>query len=324
MRTDRQFQFGIAIPGVLDADWIAHVRRAEELGFDVVHAADHLGQSPPLVSLAAAAAITDRIRLGTYVINNDLRHPVVLAQEIAGLDHLSKGRVELGLGAGWNLQEYSQAGLDYDRPGERIARMEESARVLKALLSTERGGERITGRYYDVSPDAASPPVQDSIPLMIGGSGPVVLRVAARIADIVSFALRTTPEGVIDSSDCTEASLERKLDTVRTEAGVRFGELVLNIMLLGVFPTDDPLAAAQACFDRLIGGTRLREDSARDMVAEAPFTVRDVFESPHFLFGSPREMADTLRRRRDRWGLTYVSALLPAMEALAPVIRQFK
>ena len=322
--SDRGFRFGIAIPGVLDEAWIAHVCRAEELGFDVVHAADHLRQSPPTVALAAAATVTDRIRLGTYVINNDLRHPAVLAQEIAGLDHLSGGRMELGLGAGWGKEEYASAGLSYDRPGQRIDRMEESARVLKALLGNDRGRERIAGRYYNVSPEAVSQPAQVSVPLLIGGSGSKVLSVAARMADIVSLSLRTTPGGTIDSSDCTVANMERKLEAVRVAAGDRYGELELNIMVLGVFPTDDPPAAAQACLDRLIGGARLRADSQADMVAEQQLTVQDILESPHYLFGTPREMADALRQRRERWDLTYYSALLPAMDSLASVIQELR
>jgi probable F420-dependent oxidoreductase len=181
------FRFGLQlITADSRAALVDRARRAEDLGFDVVQTADHLDEVlPPLLTLATVAGATTTLRLGTLVVNNDLRHPVVLAREAAALDLLSDGRLELGVGAGHSEPEYRSAGLPFDRPGVRIARLGESLTLLDGLL---RGDEvTLAGDHYAVTGARVHPrPVQGPRPpLLVGGGGPRLLALAARTADVV-------------------------------------------------------------------------------------------------------------------------------------------
>src|SRR5438309_1664425 len=183
----RPFRFGVSIWGATSAaDWRAKAKRAEAAGFDTLLVADHLvdGMLPPLTPLAVVAESTERLRVGTLVINNDFRHPVLLAREAATVDLLTEGRLELGLGAGHMKYEYDQAGLSFDPPAVRVARMAESAEITRRLLA---GGEvSFEGRYYRVRGHRCFPtPVQQPVPMLIGGNGRRVLATAGPFGDIV-------------------------------------------------------------------------------------------------------------------------------------------
>src|SRR5262245_46989499 len=172
--SDRPFRFATGTNRLRDPAALAeHARTAEAMGFSSMLMADHLGdQLAPLIAMTAVAQATTRLRVGTFVLNNDLRHPAVLAQELASLDLLSGGRVEIGLGAGWNVPEYTASGLPFDGHAVRFARMSESVRILKGLLS---GADPVSfeGVHYRITDMAAVPkPVQKPHPpLLIGGGG---------------------------------------------------------------------------------------------------------------------------------------------------------
>ena len=197
----RAFRFGVQGAAALtEPSWSEFVRRAEDFGYDVVSLADHFdGRPAPTVALAYAAAVTDRIRLGTAVLGVDFRNPVLLAQEVATLDELSRGRVELGLGAGWKREDYDVTGIPFDPPGVRIERLAAAVPELRAALR----------------PD---------LPVMLGGGGPRMLTLAARLADIVSI-VPPNPGGRSDpwGPDGTRAAFAEKAAFVRDAAGARGG-----------------------------------------------------------------------------------------------------
>ena len=184
----RPIRFGFQISGDHAADPIAAARRAEELGFDVVTVSDHVGppRMSPMTTLAAIAASTSRIRLGTFVLNNDMRNPVQLAWEAVTLDRLSGGRFELGLGAGHTPHEYSATGLAFDPPAVRKARLIEGVRVIRRLVD----GETVDfeGEHVRVSGAEVGRSTQERLPVLVGGNGARLLGAAGELADIVGLA----------------------------------------------------------------------------------------------------------------------------------------
>ena len=135
----RPFRFAItATRAASGAEWRAKARRIEELGYDTLLITDHLAQQlAPVPAMAAALEATTRLRVGSYVFSNDYRNPLMLAKEIATLDLLSGGRVELGLGAGWYARDYEMLGIPYDPPATRVSRMIESVRLMERLFAED-------------------------------------------------------------------------------------------------------------------------------------------------------------------------------------------
>lgn len=302
----RPFRFGVQASRVTSAeDWLATAREAEALGYHVLTQADHLNeQLAPFSALAAAAAVTTRLRLGTLVLCNDFRHPAVLAKEIATLDVLSGGRVEAGLGAGWLREEYEQAGIPYQAPGRRIERLQESVAVLKGLWS----GEPVdySGDHYTLQGLRGRPrPVQrPHPPLHIGGGGRRILSLAGREADIVGIHYNLA-EG--DFTERTMRSSEEdptasRIEWVRRAAGDRFAELELACMIFEVVVTGRPREAARRVGDRF------------------GLSADEVFRAPNFLIGTEEEMAEQVRERRRRYGLTYLTVTAESMRDFAPVV----
>lgn len=264
-------------------------------------ATDHLGSWAALSRLQAAAEATG-LRIGTLVLNNDLRHPPVLAQELATLDAMTDGRLEIGLGAGWNRPEYEAAGVSFDPPAARLRRMRASLRMIRQALSAGR---------IDHDADAAYPAIHQrdlptSIqrphpPFLVGGGGPRLLAFAAREADIIGIDPRSLPGGGGDPADITADAVDRKVGWIREAAGTRWGSLEINIALWQVDPK----------FHTRRGSPPPR---ARGISEE------ELPHSPHYLVGDAEQMIETLLARRERWGISYVSLPATALEALAPVI----
>jgi probable F420-dependent oxidoreductase len=183
--TVKPFRFAVNVRSAGSwSEWAEKARRLEAIGYDLLNVPDHLADLPaPFPALVAAAAATTRLRVGTNVLNNDLRHPVLVAREAATVDLLSGGRLRLGLGAGSIRAEYEEAGLDFDRGAVRVARLAEAVAIVKGLF----GGERLTfaGKYYRVRDHLIAPlPVQrPRPPLLIGGNGRRLLSLAASEAD---------------------------------------------------------------------------------------------------------------------------------------------
>lgn len=309
----KPFRFGVINETPLPAEqWFAHVRRIEELGYSTFLIRDHLtpdffgDQFAPLIALTAAAGVTSRLHLGTLVIDNDFRHPALLAKEVATLDLLSGGRFELGLGAGWMRREYDAAGLPYDRAGVRIDRLDESIAVLKGLLA--EGAFSHDGTHYQIDQleNFPRPSQRPCPPLLIGGGKRRVLTLAGREADIISILTTSVASGSVqdDPSERLAPAVRQKLDWIRDGAGERFDQIELSLVPT-LLPTDAPRqCAAQLIADRGWSGV----------------TVDDVLAMPSLLFGSEDEMVDTLMRRRDEYGFSYYIVSDKRADQFAPIV----
>jgi len=291
LRAMRRFRFGLGTGRVETAgEFSDAVRRADASGYDVVLIPDHLGVLSPEVAMMAAAERSDRLRIGSFVFNNDFRHPVVLARQAASLDLLSGGRLELGLGAGWNVPEYEAAGIAFDRGGIRVSRMEESVRILKALFAGDTVdfvGEHYTITNHTLVP---APPQGADLPIFIGGNGDRMLAIGARHADIVGLTGFRMVKDVPVTEWFGAAAIARRLAHVRGAAGDRAHALELNALIQNVIITKDRRAAARKVVDEW---------------GMAGFDIDVALDTPFMLFGSVRDIADQLRRYREELGFTY-------------------
>jgi len=292
MDNPRPFRFGLQLHSPIDGlSWLDSARSVEDSGYDSLMIPDHFHhQYGPLTALAAAAAVTTRLKVGALVFGNDYRHPVMLAKEMATLDLISEGRAEFGLGAGWMRSDYDQSGMAYDRPGVRIERFEESLEIIRRCWSGEPfdyHGEHYRIDGYDGHPKPHTP---GGPPVIIGGGGPRMLGVAARNADIVAVTanLAAGEVGVEAVADSMGGAYDAKLARVRQAAGDRADALELSSLTINASVTDDR-EGALAMFAELFGNT-----------PEA------VSESPAVLIGSVEEIVETLQARRERWGFSYV------------------
>jgi probable F420-dependent oxidoreductase len=308
----RPFRFLADARAVVDGRTLAATaRRAESIGFAGLVVPDHLiDQLAPIPALATIAAATDRLRVGAFVFNNDLRHPAVLAQELASLDVLSGGRVDIAIGAGWNEPEYDAIGLAFDPIRVRQARLEEAIAVLKGAMADETFS--FTGAHYTITNlDGRPKPVQrPHPPFLIGGGGRRTLELAAREAQIVGLAPRILPGGRGDPTSITAAATREKIDWVRAAAGEAFVELELNVYpsMWPVVVTDDARAEARRAADGI------RRRTGIDM------TEDDLLESPHIFIGSIGGLAEKLRSQREALGIS--SIMVGELDDLAPVVER--
>lgn len=299
----RPFRFGVVLPGNAGRrdDVVDAARRAEAAGAEVMLATDHLGSWAALSRLQAAAEAT-RLRIGTLVLNNDLRHPPVLAQELATLDAMTDGRLEVGLGAGWNRPEYEAAGLSFDPPAARLGRMQASLLMLRQALGEGRIDHDADDAYPAIHQSGLPTSVQrPHPPFLVGGGGPKLLAFAAREAQTIGIDPRSLPQGGGDPADITGAAVDRKIGWIREAAGDRWAELVINIAIWQVVPD----------FRRRSGPPPPRARGISE--EELPL-------SPHYLVGDTDEMVETLLERRARWGISYVTVSPSDLAALSPVM----
>ena len=311
--TPRPFTFLVGLQDVMDAAAVsAFARRAEDLGYHALVVPDHLiDQLSPVPVLAVAATATTRLRLSGFVLNNDLRHPAVLAQDLASLDVLSGGRLDVALGAGWNATEYQAIGLPFDPTPVRQARLEEAVTVLKGAFGDAPFS--FEGAHYRITElDGRPKPVQrPHPPFMIGGGGRRTLELAAREADIVGLAPRILSGQRPDPRSFTIAATEEKIAWVREAAGERFEQLVLGIYPSVTEPivTDNARKAAADVVDRLRARTGYE------------LTVDEALASPSLFIGSVESLTEKLLMLRERFGISQVMVgetdpLLPVVERL--------
>ncbi len=300
----RPFRFGLTLAGFDHGhDWAETARRVEDLGYATMLVPDHLGdQLAPLPAVAVAAAATTSLRVGTFVLDNDYRHPVLLAKEAATVDVLSGGRLEIGLGAGWRKEEYDAAGIPFDRGAVRIERLEESVAVLKGLWSGEPFS--FSGRHYQVTELEGRPvPLQPGgPPLFLGGGGPRLLALAGREASTAGIAPRARPDGTLDPADISPGAAAGKVDRLRAAAGDRFEALEINALALVAEIVDD------------------RRRRAEELSGRWALAPDDFLASPHVLLGTTSEVVDDLLARREELGVSYVTVPEPALDAFAPVV----
>jgi probable F420-dependent oxidoreductase len=311
----RRFRFGVVGESIRDRERLLdEARRAEALGYSTLLLRDHFVREPfgdqlaPMVALTAAAAATTTLRVGTLVLDNDYRHPALLAKEAATLDVLSGGRFELGIGAGWLREEYEQAGIPFDPPGVRVDRLEESIQVIKRLLS---GGAatKFDGSHYrlDGLESFPAPAQRPRPPILIGAGSKRMLGLAGREADVVNILPKALPDGTI-SEELSERSPEtvaRKIGWVREAAGDRFGEVELSAFATVVIEADAASAAERLAAERGWDGQGAR-----------------LLEMPSMLLGPVERIADLLQERRERFGLSYYVLSDELMETAAPVVER--
>ncbi len=307
MRQQRPFRFGVAAEGAPSREqWVDKARKVEELGYATFLVADHfVNEFPPITALMAAADATNKLRVGSFVFDNDFRHPALLAKEAATLDLLSGGRLELGIGAGWHRPEYEQVGLPFEAAGVRISRLEEAIQIIKRFFNDE--SVTFSGNHYKITglQGFPKPAQRPHPPFFIGGGGKRLLSLAAREADIVGVHIKVNADGTVDASERTEAALARKVEWVRQVAGERFDALELNLLVSLVAVTDDRRQTAEHY---------IREWELENAAPER------LLQNPYLLIGSVEQIIEDIQRKRERFGISYFVVIDEHMEAFAPVV----
>jgi probable F420-dependent oxidoreductase len=303
--TVRPFRFGLQVHSASSRDeWVEIARRAEALGYDVVCVPDHVGtQLSPFAALQAIADATERIRVGTLVLDNDFRHPLLTAHEAATVHLLSGGRLELGIGAGWLRRDYERLGVEFSSPGTRVERLEEAVAIVARYFEGETFS--FTGRHYRVA-DAeplALPAHLGRPRLLIGGGGRRVLALAAAHADVASVFLTARPEGSA-FEDMDVGTYRAKIEHLGRTAAQRGNEVEVNVLLQAYEVTDDRPAAV----DR--------------WAREFETTPEDFVALPFGLAGTIDEIVDDLTRRREEYGVSYVTVRLEQLETFAAVVER--
>lgn len=298
----RPFRFGLIMTGLESrATWTEQAKLVEESGFAVLLVPDHFALPlAPVPAMLAAANATSSLRVGSYVLANDFRHPAVLVKEAATLDLLTEGRFELGLGAGWNRSEYRSAGIPFERGRVRLERLSEAVRIIKGAW--EGGPVSHAGRHY-VSDgiQCAVPVVQRSLPLLLGGGGRRLLSFGAREATIVGLMARAR-NGAIDLATLSDRATRQRIGWIREAAPDRFDELELNLFVHRARHTEDRVGAAE------------------EIAREASLDPDLVLESPHYLLGTHAQMREQLLRLRENYGITYFAFFDRDRSAVAPVV----
>ena len=302
------FRFAAELHAPLEGrTWAESARELEDLGYSTLFVPDHLHEGlGPIAAMAAAAAVTTTLRVGSLVLDCDFRHPAIVGRELSTIDLLSGGRLEIGLGAGWKTTDYEQSGIVMDRPGVRVSRMIEHATILRRLFTEEFVtfvGDHYQVRDLSLVPGGAEP---EGPPFLIGGGAPRLLRFAGSFADnnrgnpaihsggIEADGARDGPPGRID----------QKVGWVREGAGDRFAGIELNAWL----------AVAEITRDREAAGAFLAEVYG--------VSAAEALGSPVALVGTVAEVVADLRTRRDRWGYSYTVVPGDAVRDFAPVVSE--
>jgi probable F420-dependent oxidoreductase len=301
------FRFGVNVWRASSrAEWTEKARKLEDLGYSMLTVPDHLTDLfAPMPALISAAAATTRLRVGTNVLNNDFRHPVLVAREAATVDLLTEGRLQLGLGAGHMQSEYDQAGWRFEAGGTRVERLAEAVTIIKSLLK----GELVTfaGQHYRVTDHTIYPrPVQrPHPPILIGGNGRRLLSLAAKEADIVGLSGITFRSGGMapDLSGWRVSGIDERVRLVREAAGKRYMRLELNALVQRVVVTDD------------------RHQAAEELASRWPqLSPEEILRSVYVLVGTVDQLVEDLQARRERWGISSYTIFEPYIDAFAPIV----
>ena len=301
----RGFRFGVQVSKETSAKgWAELARRTEAAGYEVLTMPDHFtDQLAPIPALMAAANATTTLRVGALVFDNDYKHPVVLAKELATIDLLSDGRLDIGLGAGWMISDYEEAGMPYDSPKVRIDRFIEGVAVIRGAMA--EGPFSFSGDHYTITNYNGQPkPVQARPPLLIGGGGKRVLSYAAREADIIGIN-GTLTAGIVGPealSTMTAESVDEKVAIVAAAGAHRLNDIEMNIRTFFVKVTNDRAATVE--------GISSMFGVSKDMIDASPFA----------LIGSVEECIEQLLERRERWGFSYTIVGAENIDECAPIV----
>ena len=280
--------------------WRDRARMAEGLGYSSLYVTDHLdAQFSPLVAATVAAEATRTLHIGTLVLNNDLRNPVLLAQEVASLGLAAEGRIEVGLGAGWLRSDYEESGIEYLDASLRVARLAESLTIMRKLWS--EGEVTFEGSHYSVRGARCNPRPDAQPRVIVGGGSKRVLTVAAEQADIVNVSLLSGEKSGDAASKATLDHFDRCVNWVRAAAGDRFGSLELQIASVAVMVVASQRAAVRSA--TMLG-----------------FAGEEALDLPVLLIGSEDELCERLIERRERWGFSSVVVPGESMEIFSPIV----
>jgi probable F420-dependent oxidoreductase len=286
--SERKFRFGIAGRAQTHTGWQDFARQAEDLGFSTLVVPDHFSaQMAPLPAVISAAAVTSRLRFGTNVLDNDFRHPALLAKEVATVDVLTDGRFELGIGAGWSPSDYSQTGIPFERGSVRFERLQEAVHIITASFGAEP--VTFTGKHYSMTELNVLPkPMQrPRPPLLLGASRPRMLAYAGQVADIIGLEDQQWPQRDLNAARIPVANAADQVTIVREASGARFDQIEFSILLARIVITDTP------------------REAAADMASTLGLSVEQVLESASILIGSIDSIVEQLEERRDRIGISY-------------------
>jgi probable F420-dependent oxidoreductase len=308
MAHDRRFRFGVIAKQAGSGTELRDLaRRCEDLGYSTFYVSDHFVDHPlaPIPGIMAAADATSSLRVGTLVLGNDYKHPVVLANEAATVDLLSGGRLELGVGAGWMTVDYERGGFPLDKASTRIARLDESLTVIKGLMGD--GPFTFKGEHYVIDTlDGEPKPVQrPHPPFVVGGGGRKILTVAAKHAQIVGINanLRAGDGNHPDSvHSLTAEATDEKVRTLREVAGERYAGLEIQTLTGFVHVTDDP------------------EAIAKGVASHFGVPEEVALQSPALLVGTIDAMVDEIEARRARWDMSYTVVPQEFVDTFAPVV----
>jgi probable F420-dependent oxidoreductase len=304
----RPFRFAVELHTAFEGrSWADTVREVETLGYSTLFVPDHFDEGlGPITAMASAVMVTSTLRVGSLVFDCDYRHPAILAREIASIDALSEGRVELGLGAGWKKWDYDVSGIPMDRPGVRVDRMIEYTKIMRALF--REAPVTFEGEHFRITdlPGTPRPYRAGGPPILIGGGAPRVLKFAGANADIVGLNA-SIHSGEVDTAaahDAMPARIDEKSAWLREGAGSRYESIEINAWLAAAEITDDTESVAA------VMGELFSADP------------KDVLESPLTLIGSVAECADRLQSRRERWGYSYITIPGDKARDFAPLVAQ--
>jgi probable F420-dependent oxidoreductase len=302
--TTHPFRFGIQLRNATDGPaWRALARKAEDLGYSTLFLPDHFDAAwSPTVPLTVAAEATTTLKVGALVYDNDYRHPLVLARDVAALDVLSGGRVEFGLGAGWMTSDYEQSGIVLDRPGVRIERMEESLEVIRQLWTQESA--TFSGNHYTINEAKCFPvPLTPGGPkLIIGGGGKRVLTAAAKHASIIGVnpELTSGTAGVEAAKTAVADRYHERIGWIRDAAGARFNDIELQVLVQ---------------IEQVVPN---REEVFAGVAPMFGITPEEAGRMPIVLVGTVDQICEDLIARREEFGFSYI--VLHDIDAFAPVV----
>jgi probable F420-dependent oxidoreductase len=302
MTHPRPFRFGVQVPPApTGREWLEQAKKIEALGYTSLSVADHIGGRFGWAPALMAVATTTSLRVGTLVLDNDFRLPSLTITDANTIDIISDGRFELGIGAGWDPEDYTRSGIPFDRPGVRVERLVESLEIMKTAWRGEP--VNFSGKYYNMVDFRLNlmPVQKPHPPILIGAGGKRLLSVAAKMADIVGIAPPAGKDGGIDM-DIGAATVQRQVDHLRAEAGDRFDQIELQMLNQALEVTDNPAST-------------IAEKAAAWNVSEEV-----IADSPHVLFGTMESMIETLYERRERYGFSYYVVRPPVMEQFAPIV----
>lgn len=318
----RPFRFAVqAFSSTSRVEWVDLARKVEASGFSTLHVADHLlgpgsriegtghrVQTLALIpALTAAAMATTRLRVGSRMACVSYHVPTVLTKEMASIDVLSEGRLEIGLGAGWLVNEYEGMGIPFDTAGRRIQMLRETAEFMRMAYAGEGevdySGEFIRSSGYVAVPATVQRPRP---PIMIGGGAPKVLGLAGELADIVSVNFNNS-SGVVGAgsiSSSTEDETHKKVQWVKDGAGERFPDIEME---------------TATYFIAIEGRSQI---TAEQVMARTGMDLPTLQRFPHAAVGSVEQVCEELQRRREEYGFSYITVGDAHLDAYLPIVER--